>query len=81
MGVAAELAVEDGGVELIAQQDDEAVELQPQHDEQQGADGAVEDVVAVEVGEIDFEAPREKDEHARGITIFDKSKMENARSE
>ena len=65
-GVAFEPPVEDGGVQLVAQHDDEAVEQQPQHDHQQGADRAVEQVVAVEIGQIDLESPGEHDEHTGG---------------
>ena len=55
-----------GNVEFIAEHDDEAVENQPQHDEQEGADRAVMEIVAVEVGQINLESPREEDEHKGG---------------
>ena len=55
-----------GHVQFVAKHDDETVDEQPQHDEEQCADGAVEEVVAVEVGQIDLESPRQEDEHDGG---------------
>ena len=63
---ATEGAVEDSGVEFVAHHQDERVEEEPEHDEEECADGAVEKVVVGEVGDVGLEAPGKEEEDESG---------------
>ena len=61
-----QLAVVYADIQLVAHQQDDATEVDPQHEQQHGADGAVEQVIAAEVVDIDAKTPGEQEEHAGG---------------
>ena len=59
-------AVGDGDIDGIACQNDNAVGIDPEHYDEQRADGAIQDIVVVEVVDVYLERPRKAEDKQRG---------------
>lgn len=53
-------------IQLITHKQDDAAEVYPDHEQEEGSDGTVEQVVAAKIVDIEREAPGEHEEHACG---------------
>ena len=58
--------VGNGDIDGVAGEDNDAVGIDPKHEDEQGADGTVKDVVVVEVVDVNLEGPGEAEDEEGG---------------